>query len=141
MSQRVYRGVVVPGRGLGVKGMSEPGMKGVLQRIIEFDFVPGTLNVRLPEAFDASLESYVGWEELGRSLPDPEVPGRKGLRYDRAIIVRRFPGIVFQGDEPDYPSDQVELISDHHLRQTLDLSDGDAIEFTLVGPMRDADGG
>ncbi len=121
--------------------MSEPGMRGVLQRIIEFDFVPGTLNVRLPEAFDASLESYVGWEELGRRIPDPEVPGRKGLWYDRAIIARRFQGIVFQGDEPDYPRDHVELISDHHLRQTLGLSDGDAIEFILIGPRRDAEGG
>ncbi len=121
--------------------MSDPHLSRVLQRILDFDFVPGTLNVRLPEPFDAGLESYVGWEELGRRTPDPEVPGRRGLRYGKVIIARRFPGIVFQGDEPDYPADLVELISDRHLRQTLGLSDGDVIEFTLVGSPESADGG
>ncbi len=134
MSGRIYRGIIVGGRGLGVKGMSAPRMRRVLRRIIDFDFVPGTLNVRLRESFDEGLlESYVGWEELGRRLPDPEVPGRRGLRYGRVIIAQRFPGIAFQGDEPDYPADQVELISDRHIRQTLNLSDGDTIEFALVG--------
>ncbi len=83
----------------------------------------------------------MGWEELRRRIPDPGVPGRRGLRYGRAIIAQRFPGIAFQGDELDYPRDHVELISDHHLRRTLDLSDGDTIEFTLVGVSGGADRG
>ncbi|MDX1534639.1 MAG: DUF120 domain-containing protein [Thermoplasmata archaeon] len=132
---QTYRGVVVPGRGLGATAMSNPEVASVLEQLLEFEFVPGTLNVQLPGPFEASLGSYVRWEDLGRPLPDPEVPGRRGLRYSRVTIAGRFPGVVFQGDEPRYPRDHVELISDHHLRNTLNLADGDEIEFTvLAGP-------
>jgi hypothetical protein len=40
--------------------------------------------------------------------------------------------IVFQGDEPEYPPEQVEIMSDHHLRDTLGLHDGDVLAFALV---------
>lgn len=132
MSQRIHRGIVVPGRGLGAKGMSAPEMTEALRQILDFDFVPGTLNVRLPGALDAELRSYVAWEDLGRRTPDPEVPDRRGLRYGRVIIAGQFQGVAFQGDESDYPSDLVELVSDHHLRKALGLSDGDPIEFSLI---------
>jgi CTP-dependent riboflavin kinase len=39
---------------------------------------------------------------------------------------------VFQGDEPEYPPEQVEIMSDHHLRATLGLHDDDVLEFSLV---------
>jgi hypothetical protein len=37
-----------------------------------------------------------------------------------------------QGDEPEYPPEQVEIMSDHHLRTILGLHDGDMLEFTLL---------
>jgi CTP-dependent riboflavin kinase len=40
--------------------------------------------------------------------------------------------MVFQGDEPEYPPEQVEIMSDHHLRVTLGLDDGVVLEFSLV---------
>ncbi len=113
-------------------------MQRVIGNLTALDIVPGTLNVRLPRPFDVVLERYVRWEDLGREVPDPEVPGRKGLRYGEVIIAGRYRGFVFQGDEPDYPSNQVELISDRHLRQTLGLAEGDAIQFRLVST---SDGG
>ena len=48
------------------------------------------------------------------------------------IIAGRYRGIVFHGDEPEYPLEQVEILSDHHLRDTLGLRDGDMLEFTLL---------
>ena len=39
---------------------------------------------------------------------------------------------MFQGDEPEYPPTQVEIMSDRHLRTTLGLHDGDMLEFTLL---------
>ncbi len=140
MEHRSFQGVVVAGRGLGVEGMSSPVMRRVIGELTSLDIVPGTLNVRLPRPFNAVLARYIRWEDLGREVPDPEVPGRKGLRYGEVIIAGRYRGFVFQGDEPDYPSDQVELISDRHLRRALGISDGDVIEFTLVGSMEHDDG-
>lgn len=131
MKDRSFKGIVVAGRGLGVEGMSSPTMQRMIRKLTALDIVPGTLNVRLPRPFDTILERYVRWEDFGRSDPDPEVPGRKGLRYGEVIIAGRYRGFVFQGDEPDYPANQVELISDRQLRQALGLSDGDAIQFTI----------
>jgi CTP-dependent riboflavin kinase len=48
------------------------------------------------------------------------------------LIAGRYQGVVAQADEPDYPANLVELLSEVHLRQTLDLRDGDPISFTVV---------
>jgi len=45
---------------------------------------------------------------------------------------RPLPGIVLQGDEPEYPREFVEILSDQHLRVTLGLHDGDMVAFTLL---------
>jgi CTP-dependent riboflavin kinase len=47
-------------------------------------------------------------------------------------IAGRYRGIVFQGDEPEYPPAQMELLSAHHLRTSLGLHDGDMLVFTLL---------
>ena len=39
---------------------------------------------------------------------------------------------MFQGDEPEYPPNLVEIMSNHHLRDTLGLQDGDTLEFTVI---------
>jgi CTP-dependent riboflavin kinase len=62
----------------------------------------------------------------------PGVPDRKGLKFGIVRIEGRFEGFVFQGDEPDFSSFNVKLISDHKLRQELNLSDGDSIRFELI---------
>lgn len=76
-------------------------------------------------------------EELGfQPGTMPGVPDREGLRFAEVIIAGRLRGFVFQGDEPDYPPNQVELISAHNLRQSLNLRGGDSIEFSIAGKPR-----
>jgi len=48
------------------------------------------------------------------------------------LIAGRFRGLVFQGDEPEYPPNHVELVSDHKLRVELNLEDGEGIEFSTI---------
>ena len=43
-----------------------------------------------------------------------------------------FEDLCFKGEEPEYASNMVELISGHKPRAELNLSDGDSIEFALV---------
>ncbi len=93
------------------------------------DIVPGTLNVRLTKRFNGTLDRYVSVEELGfQPGTMPGVPSR----FAEVLIAGRFPGFVFQGDEPDYPSNQVELICTHNLREALGIGDGNSVEFVLA---------
>ncbi len=125
-----FRGAVVQGRGLAVERMATASMKEAIKRITDISIVPGTLNVRLPGPFDGKLRRYITVKELGGI---PEISRRKGLRFDEVVIAGRFRGFVFQGDEPEYPANQVELISDSYLREQLGLRDGDEIGFTMIG--------
>src|SRR5262245_58535611 len=59
-------------------------------------------------------------------------PNHTGIRWDEVLIAGQYRGIMFQGDEPEYPPAQVEILSDHHLRATLRCRDGDMLAFTLL---------
>ena len=128
--EKVFRGVVVSGRGLAVPAMSRPATEQAVARLTILKIVPGTLNVELPRPFNGKLPHYVSVEALGGV---PGVSNRKGLRYGEVLIAHQFRGLVFQGDEPEYAPNMVELISDHKLRTELHLNDGDTIEFAIIG--------
>jgi len=127
-----FRGVVVPGRGFGAQRMANPTVLQVVQRLTALNLVPGTLNVRLPQPFDGTLPGYLTEDELGGNVWRDHAPHRQGVRWGEVIIAGRYQGLVFQGDEPEYPPDQVELLSDRHLRDTLGLRDGDTLAFLLL---------
>ena len=127
-----YHGIVVPGRGFGAQRMANPAVLHAAQRFTDLTLVPGTLNVRLPQPFDGLLPWYLTEADLGGTVWRDHVPNRTGIRCGEARIAGRYRGMVFQGDEPAYPPEQVEILSDHHLRATLGLRDGDMLEFTLL---------
>jgi CTP-dependent riboflavin kinase len=122
----------VPGRGFGAQRMTNPAVLQAAQRLTALPLVPGTLNVRLPQPFDGLLQWYFTKEELGGHVWRDHAPNRTGIRCGEVLIAERYRGIVFQGDEPEYPPAQVEILSDHHLRATLGLRDGDMLAFTLL---------
>jgi CTP-dependent riboflavin kinase len=111
----------------------------VLDRFRElfgFPVVPGTLNVRLPEPLErSSTWRYLRSEEI---TPDWEAEsGQAGYFLVSVLIADRYRGVAFQADErghPGYPADQVELLSEVHLRETLGLSDSDPIKFSGHDP-------
>jgi CTP-dependent riboflavin kinase len=127
-----YRGIVVPGRGFGAQRMANPAVLHAAQRLTALNLVPGTLNVRLPQPFDGTLTGYLTEDDLGGNVWRDHAPNRQGIRFGEVLIAGRYRGIVFQGDEPEYPPAQVEIMSDHHLRTTLGLHDGDTLEFSLI---------
>jgi len=129
---KTYRGIVVPGRGFGAQRMANPAVLQAAQRLTALTLVPGTLNVRLPHPFDGLLPWYFTEDELGGNVWRDHAPNRQGIRFGEVLIAGQYRGIMFQGDEPEYPPEQVEILSDHHLRATLGLRDGDLLEFTLL---------
>jgi CTP-dependent riboflavin kinase len=127
-----FTGIVVPGRGFGAQRMANPALLQALQRLTDLPLVPGTLNVRLPQPFDGTLPGYLTEDDLGGAVWRDHAPHRQGIRWGAVLIAGRYRGILFQGDEPEYPPELVEILSDHHLRATLGLRDGDLLEFTLL---------
>jgi CTP-dependent riboflavin kinase len=123
-------GVVQPGRGLGTVLMVGPAFDR-LRELFEVDAVPGTLNVRLP----APLVRDGRWDYLPSDAIASDwqaVTGQAGYFLVRVQIEARYGGIAFQADEPDYPPDQIELVSDTRLREALSLGDGAPIRVRIV---------
>jgi len=129
---KTYRGIVVPGRGFGAQRMANPAVLQAAQRLTALTLVPGTLNVRLPQPFDGTLTGYLTEDDLGGNVWSDHAPNRQGIRFGEVLIAGQYRGIMFQGDEPEYPPNQVEIMSDHHLRATLGLHDGDTLEFAVI---------
>jgi CTP-dependent riboflavin kinase len=118
--------------------MANPTVLHAAQRLTRLTLIPGTLNVRLPQPFDGVLPCYFTEADLGGNVWRDHAPNRPGIRCGEVLIAGRYRGIVFQGDEPEYPPEQVEIMSDHHLRDTLGLHDGDTLEFAVIEASRES---
>ena len=129
---RELTGIVIPGRGLGTVRMGRSDTLDRLEELAGFSLVPGTLNVRLPGPLERNLFSrYLDAGELG-PMWERET-GQAGYFLAMPVLVGgRFRGIAFQANEPGYPADQVELLCEVHLRDSLGLSDGDSLSFSVL---------
>ena len=135
--EQVYRGIVRTGRGAGSGVMSAPGVLEGLRQLTGLAVIPGTLNLDLAEVFDLSLLSYKPLAELGMAQIDLralgiDFDGEQGIHYGRILIADRYPGCLLCFTWVDRPGINAELVSPHHLRNTLNLQDGDTVEFALV---------
>ena len=118
--------------------MRDPHITARFEEIAGFPLVPGTLNVRLPGPLVR--------DERWRCLPSEGIApdwakrsGQSGYFLADVIVEGAHRALAFQALEPEgpgYPPDQVELLSETHLRDALELADGDPIAVSL----RDRDG-
>ena len=104
-----FRGVVVPGRGFGAQHMANPAVLHTAQRLTALTLVPGTLNVRLPQPFDGLLPWYLTEADLGGNVWKDHAPNRTVIRCGGVLIAGRYRGMMFQGDEPEYPLSRWKL--------------------------------
>jgi CTP-dependent riboflavin kinase len=129
-----FTGVVESGRGLGASSMADPGILNRVRELAGFPVVPGTLNVRLPGPFNRPPATlYLAAEDIDPGFEaETGQEGRTGFFFAPVMVAGHYHGIAMQGDEPGYPEDYVELICEIHLRQTLGLTDGDQITFSVL---------
>jgi CTP-dependent riboflavin kinase len=128
---RDLTGIVIPGRGLGSVRMAQRHVLDRLQEVVGFPLVPGTLNVRLPGPLEQGLTTrYLAGAEIGPRWETET--GQSGYFLAPVLVAGRYRGAAFQADEPGYPAGQVELLCEVHLRDTLGLSDGDPIAFSVL---------
>jgi CTP-dependent riboflavin kinase len=114
--------------------MAEGAVLQRLETIAGFPLIPGTLNLRLPGPLERGPEwRYVAATEVG---PDWTArTGQAGYFLVEVVIEDRLRGLAFQAVEPEgtgYPSDQIELFSEVHLRTELGLDDGDPLSVSVV---------
>jgi CTP-dependent riboflavin kinase len=134
-SGRDLTGLVQSGRGLGAGLMADADVMKRLRELAGFPIVPGTLNVRLPRP----LERGAGWRYVAAAEISPDwesQTGQAGYFLAPVTIAGRYRGLAFQADElgePGYPSDQIELFSEVHLRRALGLGDGDRLAISQRG--------
>ena len=132
---QIYRGKIRTGRGGAVGEMSKSGGVEGFQRLTGLAIIPGTLNIKLTEPFDLSLLNYlkfadIGWE-FNPATQGISYEGEIGVYYGRATVADIYPAyLVIFTWVTDIHTD-AELVSPHHLRTTLNMQDGDIIEFTL----------
>ena len=135
--KQVYKGIVKSGRGAGAGEMSAPGVLEGIRQLTGLSVIPGTLNINLTEIFDLSLLNYASFIDLGMPQMDLatmgiDFNGEQGLHYRQLVSAARYPGCVLCFTWVDRPGINAELVSPHHLRNTLNLQDGDIVGFTLV---------
>ena len=135
-ANEVYRGIVKMGRGAGAGEMSSPDVLERFKLLLGLPIIPGTLNVDLDRPFDLALLRYVSFVEIGFSVDlakqGIDFHGELGMHYGRIIVADTYSaGVVFFTWVDDLRTD-AELVSPHHLRNVLNLQDGDTVEFRLV---------
>ena len=131
--QRDLSGIVQPGLGRGAGLMADRVVMEKLEELAGFPVVPGTLNVRLPRPLGRGPSwRYMPAAEI---TPDWEArTGQTGYFLAPVTVAGRYRGLAFQAVEPaerGYPSDQIELFCETHLRAELGLRDGDPIAVWL----------
>jgi CTP-dependent riboflavin kinase len=134
--RQVYQGIVRTGRGAGAGVMSAPGVLEGFRLLTGLSVIPGTLNVELTEPCDLTLLDYINLADKGFKIDllelGIEYEGELGMHYGRVVVDGKYPaGVIFFNWVPN-PTINAELVSPHHLRNTLGLHDGDSIEFTLL---------
>jgi CTP-dependent riboflavin kinase len=132
-SQRDLSGIVQSGRGLGTVLMADAAVMARLRELAGFPIVPGTLNVRLP----GPLERDASWHYVAACEIGTDWEARTGQSgyFLAPVMTSDYRGLAFQAVEqeaPGYPSDQIELFSEVHLREALGLSDGDPIVVSVL---------
>jgi riboflavin kinase len=119
------RGKVTSGLGIGQYYISLEGYRNQFLRHIGFDPIPGPLNIKLDGPLDPKKMKAIdieSFEDEGKTF---------GKCWCYRIMVQGIEAAIVRPDRSNYPADLVEVIAPVRLRETLGLSDGDAIELIM----------
>jgi hypothetical protein len=70
------------------------------------------LGSRASQTHAARTRRRVLQEMPGGHVWRDHAPNHTGIRWDEVLIAAQYRGIMFQGDEPEYPPTQVEILSE-----------------------------
>ena len=118
------QGRVVGGLGKGQYFISREGYRSQFFQKLGFVPFPGTLNIKLDEAFNPGPDQIriEGFREEERTF---------GKCKCYKIKLNGLEAAIIRPERSSYPLDLAEVISPHRLREALKLEDGDAVEVTM----------
>jgi len=111
--------------------MADSEIFTVIEQRFRMALVPGTLNIVLAHPFERPASTlFVPSVDLG---PDwEELTDQAGYHLTPVRIEDRYRGIAMQAEEDGYPLEQIEMMSDVHLRGALSLDDGDELQSSIA---------
>jgi riboflavin kinase len=119
-------GTVFSGEGRGKKFVKLTWFKQQVEEKLGFSPYLGTLNLRLP---GKEIEKREMLETKGSLTVEPQTGYYSGLLF-QATIEGLECGVVIP-IMPNYPSDILEVISPHYLRESLKLADGNLVTVSI----------
>ncbi len=123
-------GHVITGLGEGQYYIAQEGYRTQFEEKLNFIPYPGTLNIRLSDNGDDTVKVLRDQHMIQIS---GFTDGQRTFGGCKCyfVHVEGIPGAVIVPDRTHYPRDLLEIISPVHLRETLELNDGDEVRITL----------
>nr|WP_244603482.1 winged helix-turn-helix domain-containing protein/riboflavin kinase [Methanococcoides sp. NM1] len=123
-------GNVITGLGEGQYYIAQEGYRSQFEEKLEFVPYPGTLNVRLTD-HSADVQKNRSLKNMIQISGFTNGQRTFGSCNCYFVEVEGIPGAVVTPERSHYPHDLLEIISPVHLRETLDLKDGDEVKITI----------
>ncbi|MEM2944393.1 MAG: DUF120 domain-containing protein [Methanomassiliicoccales archaeon] len=125
----MIRGIVITGMGEGQYYVTQPGYMEQFEEKLLFKPYDGTLNLRVHPGDLPKLEALrksggiliKGFERNGRTFGEVKVYKASIQNIDCAVVI----------PSRSHYNDVMEIICKYHLRRTLGLKDGDAVEVRV----------
>jgi riboflavin kinase len=125
----LIRGAVITGMGEGQYYVTQPGYQEQFTEKLGFEPYDGTLNVRVLSSDQSKLEALrrgggivvKGFEKNGRTFGDVRCYSAAIQNIDCAVVI----------PSRSHYNDVMEIVCKYHLRRTLGLKDGDAVEVRV----------
>ena len=131
-------GVVFTDLGQGASFMALEWVQRVILERVGFAPHPGTLNLRLE-----STEAMGQWKDLQKSMRGVDVPPAEASFCNARCFTAQIDGpsvnqmdnktvAVLVPEVDSYPPDKLEVIAPFHVKDTLNVKDGDQMTLVFV---------
>ncbi len=124
--------------GQGASFMALEWVQRVIRERVGFAPHPGTLNLRLE-----STEAMEQWKDLQKSMRGVDVPPAEASFCNARCFTARIGGpsvgpkdnetvAVLVPEVDNYPPDKLEVIAPFHVKDTLNVKDGDRLILEFI---------
>ncbi len=132
-------GVVFTDLGQGASFMGLEWVQRVIRERVGFTPYPGTLNLSLESPEEMEL-----WKDLKMSMKGVDVPPAEASFCHARCFLARIEGpsggqkdsktvAVLVPEVDNYPPDKLEVIAPFHVKDTLEIKDGDQLTLEFIG--------
>jgi len=138
-SSKKITGVIFTDLGQGASFMGLEWVQRVIRERVGFAPHPGTLNLRLESPEEMEL-----WKDLRMSMKGVDVPPAEASFCHARCFLARIDGpsggqtdpktvAVLVPEVDNYPPDKLEVIAPFHVKDALDIKDGDRLTLEFFG--------